>query len=68
MSNIITYKPGQIATQSGIYRVLHDFCHSKYHEVTVVAGDRFPPCHGCSTNLRFALVRAAIHINYLNHR
>lgn len=56
------FEPGQQVPNSGIYQVLHDPAHRQPHEVTCVAGHRFPPCRGCR-HPRFKLVRAAIHVN-----
>jgi hypothetical protein len=59
---IMQYKPGEIVPDSGVYLVTHDATHHQPHEVTVVKGKPFPPCHGCK-HPRFALVRAAVHID-----
>jgi hypothetical protein len=58
------YKPGDKVTHSGIYRVTHDSHHAS-HEVTCVAGHKFPPCNHCGHHPRFTLVRGAWHVT--NH-
>jgi len=60
------FKPGEIVPQSGIYRITHDPSHTDPHEVTVIEGRRFPPCHNCK-GVRFELVHAARHIDELEH-
>lgn len=57
------YKPGEIITQSGIYKVIHDNNHHEDHEVTLIKNHTFPPCNHCGKHPRFVLVRAAIHIS-----
>jgi hypothetical protein len=57
----MAYKPGDTVTESGVYRVVHDPRHREVHEVTCIAGKKFPPCNGCD-HPRFALVRRAKHI------
>jgi hypothetical protein len=57
----MAYKPGSVVPESGIYKVTHDPKHAGVHEVTCVAGDKFPPCKGCD-HPRFVLVRAAVHV------
>ncbi len=58
-----TFKPGDKVERSGIYRVVHDQYHAQEHELTCVFGKHFPPCNHCGHNVRFVLVRAAIHID-----
>ena len=56
------YRPGEEVTHSGVYRVVHDRNHSAEHDVTVVAGRRFPPCNHCGHHPRFKPVRLAWHV------
>ena len=59
----IEHRPGAIVTHSGIYAVRHDRYHANsYHGVTVVAGERFPPCNGCGHGIAYVLVRSAVHL------
>jgi hypothetical protein len=60
-------KPGDVVPESGIYKVVHDPQHAQEHEVTCVAGDRFPPCNKCGSHPRFSLIRAAKHIALHEH-
>jgi hypothetical protein len=60
-------QPGDKVPKSGIYAVLHDDDHDDTHEVTCIAGKRFPPCHGCGDEVRFTLVRAARHVSRHRH-
>ncbi len=55
------YKPGEKALFSGIYDVQHD-CNHNPHEVTMIAGNTFPPCRGCNSSVRFRLKLAAKHV------
>jgi hypothetical protein len=60
------YEPGQKVPMSGIYKVRHDPMHVQEHEVTCVAGKRFPPCRDCG-HPRFTLARAAKHVDEHEH-
>ncbi len=54
---------GERVPFSGIYRAYHDG-HRLSHEVTLLAGQRFPRCKKCGVTVHFELVqeaRAAIH-------
>ena len=62
-----SFKPGDKVERSGIYRVRHDLHHSQEHEVTCVFGKPFLPCNHCGHNVRFELVRAAIHVDSHEH-
>ncbi len=50
--------------ESGIYRVYHRE-HRLAHEVTLVAGQRFPRCGRCRGAVKFELVKSA---PYLSNR
>ena len=50
------FSSGKKVWSSGIYRVIHRR-HRLPHEVTLIAGDIFPPCAQCGDRVRFALVR-----------
>jgi hypothetical protein len=56
------FKPGEKCEASGIYLVTHDRNHVPPHEVTVVLGERFPPCRGCGEQPRYRAARLALHI------
>jgi hypothetical protein len=60
------YKPGDIVPQSGIYNVVHDPKHHLAHDVTCIAGRKFPPCNGCGDAVEFKLKTAAVHVH--DHR
>ncbi len=68
LSEILTniYKPGDVVDASGIYRVTHDPSHTQPHEVTVIAGKRFPPCRSCAQP-RFMVERLAQHVGDHEH-
>jgi hypothetical protein len=51
-------KTGDVATETGIYRVYHDQ-HRLPHEVTVLRGDQFPRCAKCNDAVSFELFYAA---------
>ena len=48
---------GDLAPQSGIYRVYHR-AHRLPHDVYVNAGSRLPLCHRCGNDAEFGLVMA----------
>ncbi|ABF41483.1 hypothetical protein Acid345_2482 [Candidatus Koribacter versatilis Ellin345] len=53
-----TFTVGQKIPQSGIYRVQHAG-HRQSHEVTLLAGEEFPRCAGCVTEVTFSLQQSA---------
>jgi hypothetical protein len=61
------YRPGETVEYSGVYEVLHDRDHAEEHEVTVVAGRKFPPCNHCGNHPRFHPIRLAQHIDRNKH-
>lgn len=56
------YHPGQDVPRSGIYDVIHDANHRTHHQVTCVAGNRFPPCRNCGDKVGYRLFEAALHL------
>ena len=61
------FKSGEKITKSGIYSVVHADEHTGVHEVTCVAGKKFPPCDECGDGVKFLLVRHARHIARQDH-
>jgi hypothetical protein len=57
------FKPGERCEASGLYLVTHDRNHVPPHEVTVILGERFPPCRGCGQHARFRAARLALHVS-----
>ena len=57
-----SYKPGDHVPESGVYSVVHDKNHHQPHDVTYIAGRKFPPCKNCE-HPRFTLKLAAQHIS-----
>ncbi len=53
-----TFSPGEEVLESGIYRVTH-YRHRVPHEITVLAGQRFPLCQRCGLQVGFELIRSA---------
>jgi hypothetical protein len=52
---IARYKPGDIVSQSGIYKVYHN-SHRLMHEATITEDAlRFPFCRQCGKKVRFTL-------------
>jgi hypothetical protein len=47
---------GGTVPSDGIYRAFHN-CHRTSHEVTLLAGEAFPPCVKCGSDVRFEHVR-----------
>ena len=52
------YVPGERAETGGVYRATH-LQHRKPHELSVNAGEQFPPCRVCGVQVRYTLVSAA---------
>lgn len=50
---------GESCQVSGIYRVVNHIQHPK--QVTMVKGDRFPPCSQCNTKVTYELVTKTQH-------
>lgn len=50
------YKSAETIPVSGIYRVIHAQ-HRLPHEVTLIAGQIFPPCAKCHEEVRFQMLR-----------
>lgn len=50
------YKSSERIPESGIYRVIHAQ-HRLPHEVTLIAGQIFPPCAKCHEEVRFQMIR-----------
>jgi len=61
MSDI--FSPGDRAPFSGLYVAIHHNKHIEEHLVTVLRGDRFPLCLGCSDRIRFELSVSAVYIH-----
>jgi hypothetical protein len=55
-SMALLHKSSEAIPVSGIYRVIHAQ-HRLPHEVTLIAGQVFPPCGQCHEEVRFELVR-----------
>jgi hypothetical protein len=50
-------KPGEICSQSGLYRVIHR-AHRMPHKAVISQGDIFPSCSRCGAAVRFKLIMA----------
>ena len=50
------FHAGEAIRTSGIYRVFHSI-HRVSHEVTLLKGEQFPPCHRCGAKVHFELQR-----------
>lgn len=48
------FSPGDMVSQSGVYRVSHSQ-HRPDHRVLALQGDVLPPCRICKTAVRFHL-------------
>jgi len=53
------FATGEVATQSGIYEVVHEG-HRLPHEVTLLSGQVFPPCAKCADAVYFRLIRPVL--------
>ena len=49
------FSAGQRISDSGIYEVIHDRHHRANHQVMCTAGETFPGCSICGTQIRFEL-------------
>lgn len=49
-----TFKPGEVAPCSGVYRVRHAQ-HRLDHCVTILQGEQFPVCRKCGVSVLFRL-------------
>jgi len=58
---IEVFKPEHVARRSGIYRADHRR-HREPQEVTVLAGERFPSCPGCTYGVNYTLIHPAAYI------
>ena len=52
------FQTHELVPESGIYKVIHKE-HRLPHEVTLLHGQKFPPCAKCHEAVRFQLLRAA---------
>ncbi len=50
-----SFKPGESAPVSGIYRVSHGESHRQPHDLLLKKGEVFPPCRHCGDQARFRL-------------
>jgi hypothetical protein len=57
------FSPGDKVEWTGVYKVIHAYEHVPSHHVTVLYGDRFPPCVTCIEKVRFELAVSALHVN-----
>jgi len=61
------FRPGQIAPETGIYRIAHHAQHvAQEREVTIIKGRRFPTCRHCP-QVSFELTHAAKNIDEIPH-
>jgi hypothetical protein len=62
MAQTQVYHTGQTAPESGIYELTHRGHPGGHREVTLIKGDRFPPCRECGgTDAEYRPVRLAQH-------
>jgi hypothetical protein len=55
--------PGDGVPESGVYEVVHGNCESQELEMIFLAGQTFPACRLCGSQVRFQLKRAVPHIS-----
>jgi hypothetical protein len=56
-------QPGNKASHSGLFRVIHAQQHAPEHYVTVLYGETFRPCKECLNKVRFEGAISAVHVN-----
>ena len=59
------FRPDAVVERSGVYEAFHA-SHRITHEVTLIAGQRFPNCSRCKDKVRFELVKADKTLNETN--
>jgi hypothetical protein len=52
------FRPGEKATESGIYHIRH-YLHRISDYAVILAGEQFPTCRGCGDRVRYGLFRSA---------
>ena len=57
-----TYRPGQQAPQTGLFRVVH-YQHRLPHNAVMRKGDRFPLCNKCGDRVAFSLSETVHSLN-----
>ncbi len=58
-----SFRPGQKAPASGVYKSSHAQEHIPAHYVTVLYEATFPRCLECSNSVRFELGISAVHVD-----
>ena len=54
-------QPGQTASTTGVYIVMHGKNHAEPHYVTVLFDEVFPACNHCGNQVRFELAVSAVY-------
>lgn len=52
------HRVSEMVLTSGIYRVCH-LAHRADHDLTLLEGEMFPPCHKCGSEVELELIRSA---------
>jgi hypothetical protein len=60
---VANFRPGNQASHSGGYKVIHAEDHAPPHHITVLVGEAFPLCLQCSDQVTFELFVSAVHVN-----
>jgi PilZ domain len=59
-----SFRPGDLAPITGIYRVTHGLRHRDAHEVVIIRGEQLPPCRTCKVETIFQIVRTLSHVTH----
>ena len=59
-----SYRPGDLAPVSGVYRVTHLTGHRNPHEAVLIRGEQLPTCRTCGPNVAFEVVHALSHVTH----
>ena len=59
-----SYRPGDLAPVSGIYRITHGTGHRDAHEAILLRGEELPSCRICKAAVLYEVVRMTSHTTH----
>jgi PilZ domain len=63
-SSARSYRPGDLAPVSGVYRITHLTGHRQPHEALLLRGEELPHCRICRASVEFEVVRMTSHTTH----